>query len=930
MEQMKQSMRNRLFALIISLLLVCSSCFTVSALAAGNSDFEIDGTVLVKYHGKGGEVTVPDGIEILGKWAFDDTEVTKVNLPETLKEIENYCFFSCDKLTKITLPASLRKIGTAQAFAYNTALESIDVAEGNQFFVSVDGVLFNRSKTKLLYYPAGKKGGEYAIPEGTETIYASSISATSLTAIDLPASLTDFSYNVHFSNNPDLKEIRVAEGNLSYRSIDGMLFDKKGTTLLFYPAGRKQETLGANDFPAGMKAISAYAFQHAQHLKNVTIPNGIPAIHWMCFTFSPSLESVTLPESVKEIGGYAFANNPNLKQVTILNPNAVIEDLEGEGNYNIFDNSPNAVLCGYAGSTAQAYAQKRGLNFKAMGDPAKIKAFVARCYKIILGRDADEGGMSTWSGELASGRKAAAEIIEQFVASTEFKNKNVSKADAVEILYKAMLDRPSDSAGKASWVAQLESGKPLQAVINGFCGSAEFGNLCQNYGIKPGTVTVPDTQPEEQQPAASDEQIKAYVSRCYKIVLGRDADEGGMKTWVNELNSGRKAAAEIIDQFVSSAEFKNKKVSNADAVEILYKAMLDRPSDSAGKASWLTQLDSGKPLQVVINGFCGSAEFGNLCKTYGINPGTVSVPDTQPEPQQPAASNEKIQAFVSRCYKIVLGRDADEGGMNTWSGELASGRKAAAEIIEQLVASSEFQNKKVSNADAVEILYKAMLGRGSDAKGKADWVGKLEGGQPLTAVINGFCGSTEFKTICDSYGIKPGTVNVGTMKAQAEETLSGQAEEAAPAVKTTANQNVTKVEIVNASETDANLGTAVQAIYVNEEKAKEFIGRCYRSILGREASQAELDSWISQMLNGSKTPDQIARGFLFSGEFESRNIGGEELVKILYRVYMNREADAEGLATWTQKLNEGTSLQELLNTFSRTGEFKAVVKNMAN
>ena len=44
---------------------------------------------------------------------------------------------------------------------------------------------------------------------------------------------------------------------------------------------------------------------------------------------------------------------------------------------------------------------------------------------------------------------------------------------------------------------------------------------------------------------------------------------------------------------------------------------------------------------------------------------------------------------------------------------------------------------------------------------------------------------------------------------------------------------------------------------------------------------------------------------------------------------MNREADAEGLATWTQKLNEGTSLQDLLNTFSRTSEFKAVVKNMA-
>ena len=137
------------------------------------------------------------------------------------------------------------------------------------------------------------------------------------------------------------------------------------------------------------------------------------------------------------------------------------------------------------------------------------------------------------------------------------------------------------------------------------------------------------------------------------------------------------------------------------------------------------------------------------------------------------------------------------------------------------------------------------------------------------------------------------------------------------------------MEITNASDTvNENLGTAVQAIYINEEKAKEFIGRCYQAILGREAGAEELNGWIGQMMNGSKTADQIARGFLFSGEFKGRNISNEELVKILYRVYMNREADAEGLATWTQKLDEGTSLNDLLNVFAKTGEFKGVVAEM--
>jgi len=420
---------------------------------------------------------------------------------------------------------------------------------------------------------------------------------------------------------------------------------------------------------------------------------------------------------------------------------------------------------------------------------------------------------------------------------------------------------------------------------------------------------------DKKKPDSREEKLRAYVTRCYEIILGRDPDAGGLKTWYNELISGRKAASEIIDNFVRSQEFLGKHYSNADAVEILYKAMLGRGSDPAGKADWVGKLDAGYPFAVVINGFCGSKEFKEICDSYGIAPGSVSM-------EQGSASDQQIRAFVTRCYKIILGRDADEVGMNTWFNELKSRRRTAAEIIEQFVYSQEFQNKKYSNPDAVEILYKAMLGRGSDPAGKADWVGRLAGGQPLTAIINGFCGSMEFTAICEAYGITPGSVKV--------ETVSKAAVEAPEETVQKPERKANLIEITNPSDTvNEQLGTAVQAIYINEEKAKEFIGRCYRVILGREASQAELDSWISQMTNGSKTADQIARGFLFSGEFKDKNVSNEELVKILYRVYMNREADPEGLATWTQKLDEGTSLNDLLNTFSTTNEFKAVIKNMA-
>ena len=347
---------------------------------SNEGDYIIEGTTLVKYVGPGGEATIPEGVEVLGEWAFERARVTKVNLPETVKEIECYCFFECSELQEINLPASLERIGYTQAFAYTPKLEAFNVAEDNPYFVSVDGVLFTADKTRLLYYPCGRnRGGEYVIPEGTRDFSSSAISGTGLTALELPASYTKLDISTSFSGNDQLKEIRVAENHPTLRSVNGMLFDKHGK-LLCYPCGRKQEFMGADDFPAEMKAIGPYAFQDVQHLRTVVIPDGVTSIDWMCFTFSPSLESVILPASVSAISGYTFANCPNLKQVMILNPNASImrENKRFEAdNVNIINNSPNAVLYGFANSTTQEYAIEMDDPFVSIGTAPEGTAGVA-------------------------------------------------------------------------------------------------------------------------------------------------------------------------------------------------------------------------------------------------------------------------------------------------------------------------------------------------------------------------------------------------------------------------------------------------------------------------------------------------------------------------------------------------------------------------
>ena len=75
-------------------------------------DFTMEGGTLVKYVGTAMEVTVPEGVEIIGQNAFwGCRDLYSVILPETVKEIQTSAFFGCGELTKINLPNSIISIG---------------------------------------------------------------------------------------------------------------------------------------------------------------------------------------------------------------------------------------------------------------------------------------------------------------------------------------------------------------------------------------------------------------------------------------------------------------------------------------------------------------------------------------------------------------------------------------------------------------------------------------------------------------------------------------------------------------------------------------------------------------------------------------------------------------------------------------------------
>ena len=142
-------------------------------------------------------------------------------IPSTYEEkpvtsIGSWVFYGCTKLTRVTIPDSVTGIGYA-AFSKCGSLKSIDVGEGNTEYSSEDGVLFDKNKTVLIHFPAGK-GGHYTIPDGVTSIGDHAfIKCISLTSVTIPDSVTSIEA-LAFRDCFGLKSVRIPDSITNIKS----------------------------------------------------------------------------------------------------------------------------------------------------------------------------------------------------------------------------------------------------------------------------------------------------------------------------------------------------------------------------------------------------------------------------------------------------------------------------------------------------------------------------------------------------------------------------------------------------------------------------------------------------------------------------------------------------------------------------------------
>ncbi len=277
------------------------------------SDFQMDGTTLVKYNGTAQDVslsnqvkrieaeafagndsvrhvTLGDEVEVIGARAFSEcANLESVTVPDSVEVIENAAFSGCPSLKSVSVGSGLKSLGNG-AFAGDYSLTGVDFSSDNEDFVCEDGAIYNKKGRNVLYQVlSGRKADYFEMPSSVEKIrpYA-------------------------FWGDYNLQDVSISS---NVAEIAGYAFSNC-------------KNLKAVNIPYSVKSIDMKAFEDCVRMRDITIPISVSSIH------STAFDGCTKLNIHAETGSYAksFADSLVLEDIDVSEyeeapiPNSVSEN----------------------------------------------------------------------------------------------------------------------------------------------------------------------------------------------------------------------------------------------------------------------------------------------------------------------------------------------------------------------------------------------------------------------------------------------------------------------------------------------------------------------------------------------------------------------------------------------------------------------------
>lgn len=245
-------------------------------------------------------VYIPNTVETVDHCAFFNCmNLQEINLPDKIKTLGKNVFHNCCSLTNITLPSSITAIEPG-TFSGCENLRRVNMSDNVRTIGEIS--FFGCINLEEFNFPANL----------TAIGCAAFTNCQKLTHINIHQNITNIAKGA-FSHCNSLVDINVSPDNMTYSSLNGVLYSKNQAYLLVYPAGKTEASFV---IPSTVEYINDQAFYGVIYLQEVTIPSSIQDIGISAFSEMPALSKVTIEEGIKNIGTFVFSKNKNLTLVS--------------------------------------------------------------------------------------------------------------------------------------------------------------------------------------------------------------------------------------------------------------------------------------------------------------------------------------------------------------------------------------------------------------------------------------------------------------------------------------------------------------------------------------------------------------------------------------------------------------------------------------
>lgn len=279
-----------------------------------------------------GEITISEGITTVGSSAFCECkDITKVNLPTSLKQIQYQGFrqttnlksislpkglevlggraFNASGITSIVIPGTVKTVGVLAFF--QSYIEKATIEEGVEI---LESSAFRQCGLKEITIPGSVKEikdscfseiwglSKVTINNGVEKIDGGAFYYTAIKEIEIPASVSTIDDSA-FSNCGKIQTINVAIDNQNYSSQNDSLYNKDKTKIIRYPSG-KEDT-------------------------EFEVPSTVKEIGNSCFSSCGNLVKIQITSNVEKLATSSFVNQGNLKEINVVSENKYYSSEDG-------------------------------------------------------------------------------------------------------------------------------------------------------------------------------------------------------------------------------------------------------------------------------------------------------------------------------------------------------------------------------------------------------------------------------------------------------------------------------------------------------------------------------------------------------------------------------------------------------------------------